>query len=492
MTDFITYIKKFETKSIVEYFALLSIRMLKNQFSGAENEPTNCSMSFPLEVLQFGFIPKRVSVLISAWEILDIDYESIIHANDYRSEQISDKNVAVLINLYRGFENDKTDDEYLKRTNLSGIYKYLMGMTYEQFRYQTLNWSIQNFNRNYHIFVGSPKIRRDRIIDINDLIMKRFGMNVDEFLMSQIMIAWLCSQSVKPLSISGTLYNKRANGILNRKNLENIIQYYSVSYNDVRKSGIGKQIFYSKPFVKTQSKREYILVNIYSLLMVYADSLYWMLRDYYFDIESQEFVHAFGKMFEDYFEELVEEHLPKELWRRIPEGKRKSADYCIETEKAVLLFEIKSGLMGIKAKQQVPDISQIEEFYNRNIRKAYKQLKCSEEDYVGNKPVLKIFLIYEFSNNTHIMMSSLPEIFERDKSCFIMTIQELEMLLVTYKNDIDRFNKIIGLLLDSINDSNDSTSILHLLEDNNAVNNYYFTNEKDYLEKILKKLELEL
>lgn len=89
-------------------------------------------------------------------------------------------------------------------------------------------------------------------------------------------------------------------------------------------------------------------------------------------------------------------------------------------------------------------------------------------------------------------MSSLPEIFERDKSCFIMTIQELEMLLVTYKNDIDRFNKIIGLLLDSINDSNDSTSILHLLEDNNAVNNYYFTNEKDYLEKILKKLELEL
>lgn len=66
------------------------------------------------------------------------------------------------------------------------------------------------------------------------------------------------------------------------------------------------------------------------------------------------------------------------------------------------------------------------------------------------------------------------------------------MLLVTYKNDIDRFNKIIGLLLDSINDSNDSTSILHLLEDNNAVNNYYFTNEKDYLEKILKKLELEL
>lgn len=38
MTDFITYIKKFETKSIVEYFALLSIRMLKNQFSGAENE----------------------------------------------------------------------------------------------------------------------------------------------------------------------------------------------------------------------------------------------------------------------------------------------------------------------------------------------------------------------------------------------------------------------------------------------------------------------
>ena len=42
-----------------------------------------------------------------------------------------------------------------------------------------------------------------------------------------------------------------------------------------------KQIFYSKPFVITQKKREKLAVSIYLVQMMLADGLYWLIRDYY-------------------------------------------------------------------------------------------------------------------------------------------------------------------------------------------------------------------
>lgn len=97
------------------------------------------------------------------------------------------------------------------------------------------------------------------------------------------------------------------------------------------------------------------------------------------------------------------------------------------------MFELKSGLLGLGAKQQVPDVGQIDIFYNRNIKEAYEQLKASEQEYKGEKTVIKVFLLYESMTNTQMIVGSLPEIFEQDPRCYIMTIDDLEMLLATYK-----------------------------------------------------------
>lgn len=123
-----------------------------------------------------------------------------------------------------------------------------------------------------------------------------------------------------------------------------------------------------------------------------ADGLYWLIRDYYHNNQKgQVFVNAFGEMFEDYFEELMGEYLKNGFWHKIPENKKKSADYYVEFEKAVFIFELKSGMLGIGAKQQTPNVDLIDIFYKRNIEKAYKQLKNSELEYKGDKPVIKIF-----------------------------------------------------------------------------------------------------
>lgn len=489
MKDFISYIKNFETRNVIEYFAGLSIHILKNQF---KDEEEKCYMTFPLEIFEFGFIHKIVPVMLSGWEIIDIAYNSIVVANDYKKEKITEEKVGIIVNLYRGFENCKSGSDYVKNANLEGVFKYLMGMTYEQFRYQKLSWCIQNFNRNYHFFLGTSLIGKEEIMDINEVVKERFGMGVDELLEVEMIILWLCSKHSIPLKLPEKWYAKKSDSILNRENLEKIISYYSVTYEDVRKSNIGKQIFYSKPFVRTQKGKEFILVSIYPLIMAFADGLYWILRDYYLEKEKgQKFLNVFGKMFENYFEELTQLYLPNNSWGRIPEGKEKSADYYIETEKALILFELKSGLLRITAKQQVPDIEQIDTFYDRNIRKAFEQLKSSEDKYKGEKTVIKIFLIYEFSNNTHLMMASIPDIFDENENFYIMTIQELEMLLVTYKKDINKFDEIVDSLIAG-KDEWGTKSVLSILEEHQAVGNSHFVEDRNYLEKILKKLEIEL
>lgn len=72
--------------------------------------------------------------------------------------------VGTIVNLYRGYENEHSNSEYLKEADLSEVFKFVMGMTYEQFKYQNIAWSIQNFCRNYHILVGSKNINREMLI----------------------------------------------------------------------------------------------------------------------------------------------------------------------------------------------------------------------------------------------------------------------------------------------------------------------------------------
>lgn len=42
------------------------------------------------------------------------------------------------------------------------------------------------------------------------------------------------------------------------------------------------------------------------------------------------------------------------MWDKIPEGKEKSADFYIEFEEVIFLFELKSGTMGIGSKTTGP------------------------------------------------------------------------------------------------------------------------------------------
>lgn len=252
LKDFISYIKNYSTREFIYFFSGITIELYKKQLYMPKTE-LECSVKFPLNIIKHGFINQQVEVILSAWEIQDMAYASIVNSNDYRKEIMRRKDAGVVVNLYRGYANEHSNSDYIKKGKLPDIFKFMMGMTYEQFKYQNLAWTYQSFSRNYHILLGSNKINRDKIVDINTITKKLFALSADEFLINVFYLLWLCSERPDPLGTDEKLYKRRENSILSKENLERIIDYYSVTYDDVRKSPIQKQLFYSKPFVVTQS-----------------------------------------------------------------------------------------------------------------------------------------------------------------------------------------------------------------------------------------------
>lgn len=489
MKNFISFINQYPTRDFIYLFSKISIEIYKKQLNNKE-EDLNCCVTYPLHIIESGFIHKKVSVMLSAWDIQDMAYLSVKNSNDYRGGDLLSQKIGPIVNLYRGYENEHSNSEYLKNADLEDIFKFFMGMTYEQFKYQNLAWPIQNFCRNYHMLIGSPNINREKIIDINQITEELFGVKVDTLLAVEVMIRWLCSKNPDPLSAPENLYYRSESSVITKETLKKVIAYYSITYEEIRNSPIGKQIFYSKPFVVTKKTQENIMVSFYLLTMFFADGLYWLVRDYYRNNNwGQKFINAFGEMFEDYFEEVASIYLDEKQWYKISEQKKNSADYYVEFDEVIILFELKSGLLGVGAKQQIPDIQQIDKFYKRNISKAYKQLKTSEKEFQGNKPILKIFLLYESATNTQIIISSMPDIFVKDKGCYIMKIEDLEMLLATYQKERERFKKVIHALVQNENSEGKCESVLKVLNDYGAIGDMHFTGERDYFNCILKKFE---
>ena len=91
--------------------------------------------------------------------------------------------------------------------------------------------------------------------------------------------------------------------------------------------------------------------------------------------------------------------------------------------------------------------------------------------------------------NTQMIVGSLPEIFEQDPRCYIMTIDDLEMLLATYKKDKSRFDDVVKALVENKRGGNDYKSVLEILNIYQAVGDMHFIGERDYFNKIEKTID---
>lgn len=211
--------------------------------------------------------------------------------------------VGQLVDLYREYDNEHSATESIKNA-ADGVFRVVLGMTAEQFQYQNLWWIYEKFNRDYYILLAGKNFEHRSKIDTNAAVKEVFGCSVDDYIAILLMIFWLCSQHPDPLSAPESLYCRKENTILTTENITKFIGYYSCDYKELREDSLGKQLLYSKPFIKTQRYGVYLAVSMYLVSMMVGNGLYWLVRDYYFKQGTQKFVNAFGLLFEDYIKDL--------------------------------------------------------------------------------------------------------------------------------------------------------------------------------------------
>lgn len=436
MSNFIQAIKKISTEKLIREFADISIEMYKK-------DNFLCNLIVPNIKRYDG---KKVFTQLSPWDIHRIQYHSIFNSNDYRNSN-KEYPIGQIVHLYRKFEEDDSRTEYLKDAEWHDVNKYIFGMISEQALYQDKSWITSNFNRNYHILVGSNNIVRKLTIGLNEIINEKFGWSVNEYISIQLFVCVLCGFGCEPLALLKKNNANKKNTVLTKSNVERFIKYYSCNYKDVRASNLQMNIFYSKPFIHTDNTKAYVLSNYYLVLWMISNSIYWLIRDYYKELDSNEFVNAFGIMFEDYLKELAAKFLLPGKWQVIEKSKTKSADFIFDFEDAVLVVEQKSSLMHLSVKQQNPDLAAFNDFYNKVVCKAYKQLKTTSEELKLSKPIIKIILLYENIGNTGLFEASFPYIFSSNENYFIMTIHELEIMFYLWSTDKYKCRNLLRIML---------------------------------------------
>ena len=477
MKDFISEIKKINTAGLIYEFSEISIEMFKK---------VQCWRDVEVPVLRYGKRQKML-VQLSAWDIPNIAFLSVKNSNDYRhTDRVA--SIGQLVDLYREYENEHSVAENIKDLESDGVFRVVLGMTAEQFQYQNLWWIFEKFNRDYYILLAAKSFEHRSEIDTNAAVKEVFSCSADDYIAILLMIFWLCSQHPDPLSAPENLYCRKENTILTPENITKFIEYYSCNYEELREHSLGKQLLYSKPFIKTQRNGVYLAVSMYLVAMMVGNGLYWLVRDYYFKQCTQKFVNAFGLLFEDYIKDLALNYCEPSEWKALSAGSKKGADFLFDFGVLQLLVESKSSLLQLDVKQQVPNLESANKFFDRTISEAYAQLNSSYEQFNGkvDVPVIKIILLYDEFSNTAIIELSASKIFEKDPLCFVMTIRELEILLYLHRNDKVKEEQILNRLLDSIKPDGVRKNIGAIYEELSIHENPHLDGEMDYFSKMMK------
>ena len=340
MDNFISALKRINTDGLIYHFSKLSIELFNS------NKPY-MELSFP--VIRNG-IHQRCTVLLTGWDILSIEYLSVKYSNDYRhSERMLSP--ARLVELYRDYEDKSQSSLIRSRDDANGVFRIVLGMTAEQFQYQNLIWIFERFSRNYYILVAAKNMEHRNGIDVDSITNEVFGLSAEDYTAVLVVLMWLCMKDPEPLSIPEELFKKNDDQLFTKENIARLVKYYSCDYKTLRSSSLGKQLLYSKPFIKTQ-RNAYYLSSLFSLAMTIGNGLYWVVRDYFRIQGTQKFVNAFGLLFEDYIIDIANKYCRHSEWHPLPKEKGKGADFLFSFAGVQIVVEAKSALLQLDGKQQ--------------------------------------------------------------------------------------------------------------------------------------------
>ena len=432
--QFLLYAANYSLKSMLTSIAYWSNVLFQNEDKTFGNFAS--SKNYKVQIGKGSYSGKVT--IVQTW-LLDLVYDLIIN-NLNGDENITPNETLHLIALHNDYANEKSAKRLLgnKVSTILNVY----GMLGEQIRFQRASHAFEEFSREKYILdVISVKEDPENIYNMN--VPKEFseitGFTTDEHASLMFAIFSYFTQLNFIIDID-TLPPKpvidSTNGVINSVNFKEIIQNYSVTLEEARKSSLKRQIFYSKPIVKLDEKT-YVAINPILLLFSFANSEYWVMRNHYMQRKSQHFINAFGTFFEMYVKEVLHNCLDSSSYSRITENKEeKRADWLLRVANRNILIEQKSGLSMLSIKQTNPNTDDMLKHMESNWKEAIDQLQTTEKAY-NLCDAIKIILVYEeyFKSETlNEWFKSHPE-YNNDGSFWLVNINEFEILLQTYKSN---------------------------------------------------------
>lgn len=372
------------------------------------------------------FNGNHYSVLVCQTWLIDLLYD-LCCLRQTGSKSISDDETLHLISLYNIDKNKKP------RISHKDILLYFFGFMGEQIIVQTQNKLFEVYAREAYILEEISK--RDNKYKLDIISIFKNITNFDPFDYSLVLITiwgyfFQCNGTILKNNISFSFEDS----VINKTNISAFLKKYSTSIENVHNNPLERQVWYSYPFIETDDA--YILSNSYIALNTFAHANYWVLRNYYLDENSQDFINAFGEYFELYFKEVLFNCLKSSEYQRIEETNEKRADWIIRLFEQDIIIEQKSALAFIGIKQTDTNVQLIKDFMKRTWSKAVKQLHETEIGYELKQPI-KIILLYE----NYFKCEVLDELFRIDTSIeddcryWLITIDEIEQFFYLYKTN---------------------------------------------------------
>lgn len=376
-------------------------------------------------------------MLLQTW-LIDLIYE-LIDYNRYGQEDISLTEALKLIGLYNNYRNATEHTMHNKKD----IFLFLYGFFGEQRRFQN-NSFFEEFAREKYILeiVSKCPEANSYNIDFLNEFFQETSFSTDVYSANLFVIFAMFLQK-SGIASKEDIIRYFKNSSINCNDILKIMDHNSISIDMIRNHSLHRQVLYTRPIINVDNY--YIATNPYLLLSLFANSNYWVLRNKYCNIKSQNFINAFGVYFEKYVEEILGRCLNKNEYSKIPESHaNKRADWKINIGNFNILVEQKSSLPVLGIKQSQPDVIAIKKHILKAWGEAVEQLSETENQY--KLKFIKIILVYD----EYFKAEALEELFKlrtdlnNDGYYWLINIREFEILMMLYRNNNELFKTVMN------------------------------------------------
>lgn len=471
--DYKQFIRQFPTKLIIN-----KIYKISKEIYFGRRSINDLSRRIYEKNIKDGNILEQ-DMIIQPWQFADLIYQSVLCSNDYRGMNDLSYNMVLLILLQTNEYIDLKINPIINTLHSSlDITLFLYGFVGEQFKYQNKFIFYNNLVRELYILFNLGK-KYNKNLDFETDIQREIGVSWKDviFVLYGIYLNSWIEQNIDN-AINYLIFENEVekNEVFNK-----VVRYYSVDYSDIRKSNLGRQIFYSKPYVVNQ-KNETVCFSIFFNQFIVEHALFWILRNYYknkLKNESRKFTSQFGFLYEKYFEEICNFFSVQK--EKIPECNEPRADWKLTLGEYIVLIEQKSSIFSLAIKQQITDCIKYKDEIKKRLFKGLTQLEKTEKD-LKLQNTIKIVLCYDEyldANILHRILNDAISPVRNDGHYFLANTIEIEMFLELSTVNKPLFDQVVKEMLKR----NKSTSegclnLFNIMKDNGWKTNSYWTNQK--------------